>query len=103
MRALFHPDLEGVPLATVLHAMSDPDRLALLRNLDGAAEGLSCTESCGVMRLPKSTLANHYRVLREAGLVRSRPDGKQVINTLRRPEVEARFPGLLDAVLRAAA
>ena len=103
MRPLAHPDVAAVPLAALLHALSDPDRLALVRNLDGAAEGLCCTGSCGVMRLPKSTLANHYRVLRDAGLVRSRPDGKQVINTLRRAEIEARFPGLLDAVLRAAA
>ncbi|WP_376098547.1 ArsR/SmtB family transcription factor [Roseomonas sp. CCTCC AB2023176] len=102
MRPFAHPDVAAVPLAAVLHALSDPDRLALVRNLDSAAEGLSCTDSCGAVRLPKSTLANHYRVLREAGLVRSRPDGKQVINTLRRTEIEARFPGLLEAVLRAA-
>ena len=103
MRPFTHPDMADIPLAAVLHALSDADRLALIRNLDAALDGLSCTESCGVMRLPKSTLANHYRVLRDAGLVHSRPDGKQVINTLRRAEVEARFPGLLGAVLRAVA
>lgn len=96
-----HPDLGDVPLSAVLHALADPVRLALVRNL--AREGeMNCARSCGAMRLPKSTLANHYGVLREAGLVRGRPEGKQVISTLRREEVEARFPGLLGSVLRAA-
>jgi DNA-binding transcriptional ArsR family regulator len=101
MRPLLHPELSAIPLAAVLHALADPVRLALVRNLDREGE-MNCTASSGALRLPKSTLSNHYRVLREAGLVRTRLEGKQAVNRLRREELEARFPGLLDAVLRAA-
>lgn len=100
MDRFLHPTPEQFRLSALLRALADPVRRGLVRNLATHGE-LSCTESCGVMRLPKSTLANHYRIMREAGLVFARPAGKQVINRLRREEVEGRFPGLLEVVLRA--
>lgn len=98
-----HPNLNDVPLASVLHALSDPTRLAIVRALDEncgeQGEGLSC--SCAASEeLPRATLSNHFTVLRSAGLIESRKQGTMVINRLRRADVDARFPGLLDAVLR---
>jgi DNA-binding transcriptional ArsR family regulator len=104
MTRFIHPNLKDVPLASVLHALSDPTRLMIVRALDadcGAqGEGLSC--SCTASdELPRATLSNHFAVLRGSGLIESRKQGTMVINRLRRADVDARFPGLLDAVLGA--
>ncbi len=99
-RLMEHPDLAHVELSTVLFALSDPSRLALVRELasDGARTVEACRESDP--EVPKSTFSHHLRTLREAGLVRNEPAGRHRVVTLRRDELEARFPGLLDAVLR---
>jgi DNA-binding transcriptional ArsR family regulator len=96
MREPHHPSRSELELAGVLHALSDPARLAIVRHL---AQRDECT--CGGFdsKLSKATLSHHYRVLREAGLVRTRPDGRKRQLSLRREDLEARFPGLLDAVL----
>jgi DNA-binding transcriptional ArsR family regulator len=104
MARFIHPNLKDVPLASVLHALSDPTRLAIVRRLDenlkGTAEGLAC--NCAAPEdLPRATVSNHFTVLRSAGLIESRKQGTMAINRLRRAEVDTRFPGLLDAVLRA--
>lgn len=104
MAPFTHPNLKDVPLAGVLHALSDPTRLAIIRKLDKdravEGEGLSC--SCAAPEgLPRATTSNHFTILRNAGLVEARRQGTMVIHRLRREEVDARFPGLLDAVLRA--
>jgi DNA-binding transcriptional ArsR family regulator len=93
-----HPRLDDVPLAAALHALADPCRLDIVRRLAGQAE-LSCQSvACG--DVPKSTLSNHMKILRAAGLIQSRAAGREHLNTLRRAEFEARFPGLLDTVLK---
>jgi DNA-binding transcriptional ArsR family regulator len=102
MSRFIHPNLENVPLASVLHALSDTTRLAIVRrlndNLDGRGEGLAC--NCAAPEeLPRATMSNHFTILRTAGLIVSRKQGTKVVNCLRRAEVDARFPGLLDAVL----
>ncbi len=88
-------------LVDVLHALSDPVRLQIVQLLDRANGGLACVD----LRLPvsKSTGSHHYKVLREAGIVEFRDGGTRRFYTLRRDELQARFPGLLDIVLRAAA
>jgi DNA-binding transcriptional ArsR family regulator len=106
MAQFTHPSLKDVPLASVLHALSDPTRLAIVRKLDEQrqvqGEGLSC--SCAAPEgLPRATMSNHFTVLRNAGLVEARKQGTMVIHRLRRKDVDARFPGLLDAVLNAEA
>jgi DNA-binding transcriptional ArsR family regulator len=72
-------------------------RLAIVRSI--AANG---EQPCGTFNLPvaKSTLSHHFKVLRENGVIRMKPQGKQIINSLRQDELDRRFPGLLDAILR---
>lgn len=97
-RKFFHPDLSEIDLATVLNALGDPVRLQIVQSL--IKQGTtSCSHSCS-FPLAKSTLSNHYRILREAGVVSSRKEGVSHLNTLRREELNKRFPGLLDNVLK---
>jgi len=86
-------------LTDVLHALSDPLRLQIVRRL--AEEGET---ACGEfeVRMPKSSLSHHFKVLRDAGVIATRGEGVRRINTLRREELDAAFPGLLDAVLLSA-
>lgn len=92
-----HPD--DVPVLTALAALADPVRLTLVRELAGSA---AWTRSCGSFDVPvgKAALSHHFAVLRGAGLVEQRDEGPRRVNRLRRPEFDARFPGLLDLVLR---
>lgn len=93
-----HPRLDDVPLDLALHALADPNRLGVVARLAGA-EKLSCTNAAPCDSMPKSTLSNHLRVLRAAGLIETTQAGREMINVLRRKDFDARFPGLLDAVL----
>lgn len=98
MRVLFHPDVQQITLAGVLYALGDPVRLQIVAQLAIAGE-LSCNAlDCGAA---KSTMSHHFKILRESGVMRSRKEGTQHINSLRSVELEARFPGLLAAVLQA--
>jgi DNA-binding transcriptional ArsR family regulator len=97
---LCHPALEDIDLAAVLHALSDPMRLRIVVGL--ASED---KRTCKSFDLPvtKSTCTHHFRVLREAGVIRQRLEGTTRLNSLRREDLDERFPGLLDSVLRATA
>jgi DNA-binding transcriptional ArsR family regulator len=97
--SLPHPDRDQIELAAVLHALSDPIRLRIVAALADGEE-----RTCKSFDLPvvKSTCTHHFRVLREAGVIRQRLEGTTRLNLLRRDELEARFPGLVDAVLSAA-
>jgi DNA-binding transcriptional ArsR family regulator len=98
-RELPHPQLADVELPTILFALSDPARLDLVREL--AVQGPLTVAQCQANDpdVPKSTFSHHLKTLREAGLIRNEPAGRQRTITLRRAELERRFPGLLDAVL----
>jgi DNA-binding transcriptional ArsR family regulator len=87
-------------LATVLHALSDPVRLRIV----AALAQTGGESSCGSFQLPvtKSTCSHHFKVLREAGVISQRREGTARLNALRREDLDARFPGLLDSVLAAA-
>ena len=95
------PPAEEIRLVDVLHALSDPVRLEIVRTLDRTEGALACVD----LPLPvaKSTASHHYKVLRETGVVRVREEGTRRFYTVRRDELDARFPGLLDSVLRSAA
>ena len=94
------PARSEIELAAVLHALSDPVRLRIVAALAVAGE----EPSCGSFDLPvtKSTCTHHFKVLREAGVIQQRQRGTARLNALRREDLAARFPGLLDSVLRAA-
>lgn len=99
MRALSHPASDEIELTRVLHALSDPVRLDVVRQLDRGGEATCAALDCG---RPKSSMSHHFRVLRDAGVVRTRTDGAAHMNELRRAELDRRFPGLLEAVLKGA-
>ena len=99
MRALVHPDRGELQLDTVLSALSDPLRRRIVGQLaDGPDD-----QACSAFQLPvsKSTSTHHFRVLREAGLIEQHYRGTSILNTLRATDLEARFPGLLQAILQA--
>lgn len=96
-RVFNHPSMQDVTIDGILYALSDPIRRGiLLRLMD--CEGMSCVKACE--KLAPSTVSFHYKTLREAGLIRSEKVGVEVRNTARVEELNARFPGLLDAILR---
>src|SRR4051794_15649366 len=99
--AITHPSTDEIELGAVLHALSDPIRLKMVAALASGDAG----QTCGSFDVPvtKSTCTHHFRVLREAGVIRQDQDGTARLNTLRREDLDARFPGLLDTVLKAAA
>ncbi|MFB8245131.1 ArsR/SmtB family transcription factor [Streptomyces sp. NPDC055952] len=99
-RDLPHPLRDEVRLEGVLHALADPMRLRIVRELATASGELSCSH----FELPvtKSTTTHHFRVLRESGVIRQVYRGTAKMNGLRRDDLEALFPGLLDALLEAA-
>ena len=96
MRNLVHPAIEDVALCELLYALSDPVRLQVVRTLASVGQA-TCSALDGGR--PKSTMSHHFRVLRNAGLVRTRTDGPTHMNDLRLDELDERFPGLLAAVL----
>jgi DNA-binding transcriptional ArsR family regulator len=95
-----HPTREEIELPAVLHALSDPVRLKIVASLAECRGDLTC----GSFEVPvsKSTCTHHFRVLREAGVIRQRHEGTARMNTLRRDDLEARFPRLLETILESA-
>ena len=95
---LEYRERDEIQLVEVLQALGDPIRLQIVRILDEGDGAIACNE----MGLPvsKSTGSHHLKVLREAGVVKGKVDGTRRYYTLRRDDLEARFPGLLDSVLR---
>ncbi|MEV0239711.1 helix-turn-helix domain-containing protein [Streptomyces sp. NPDC050674] len=100
-RDLPHPARDEIRLEGVLHALSDPMRLRVVRELAGASSELSCSHFD--LPVTKSTTTHHFRVLRESGVIRQVYRGTAKMNGLRRDDLDGLFPGLLDALLGAAA
>lgn len=99
MKLLYHPDRKDISLPGVLYALGDPVRLEIVKRLAVKGE-----QACAALDVPiaKSTLSHHFRVLRESGILYCRKEGTQHLNSLRREDLDACFPGLLDAVLQVA-
>ncbi|ELY2764643.1 ArsR/SmtB family transcription factor [Cronobacter malonaticus] len=93
-----HPDRAQLRLENVLTAMGNPLRLTIVRVLAAGGE-YPC--SAVLSGIPKSTLTHHWRVLRDSGVIWQRPFGRENLLSLRREDLDARFPGLLDALLGA--
>ncbi|TVL93283.1 helix-turn-helix transcriptional regulator [Streptomyces sp. SAJ15] len=96
-RTLDHPARDEIRLEEVLHALSDPMRLQIVRTLAAEPEELSCS----LFELPvsKSTTTHHFRVLRESGVINQIYRGTAKMNALRRADLDELFPGLIESVL----
>src|ERR1700751_2813617 len=103
MRPLFHPSIEEITVEGILHALSNPIRVAIFADIVSQ----ECSQNCSTFltvsdkTIPKSTLSQHFRALREAGLIRGERRGVEVHNTSRCAEIEQRFPGLIQAIVNA--
>lgn len=103
MRPLFHPSIEDITVEGILHALSDPVRVAIYADILSQ----ECSQNCSTFStvsdktIPKSTLSQHFRALREAGLIHGERRGVEVHNTSRIAEIEQRFPGLIRAIVNA--
>ncbi|HKN93593.1 MAG TPA: metalloregulator ArsR/SmtB family transcription factor [Thermoleophilaceae bacterium] len=98
LREIRHPAATDLDLAEILRTVGDPLRLAIVRTLADRGE-LSCTQIQDEVGLPASTCSYHLRLLREAGVTRTRADGTERFTTLRSDDLNKRFPGLLDVLL----
>ena len=94
---LHHPDRDEIELPAVLHALSDPHRLEMVRRLAADTEARPC--GTFAFDISKSTMTHHFRTLREAGVIEQHKEGTSKLTSLRREDLDARFPGFLDAVL----
>ena len=99
MRSPIHPASEDLSLPNILYALGDPLRLRIVEQLAAAEEGISCQHIVVGEGVAKSTQSHHFKVLREAGVIRMVPEGRRLLVSLRRDDLEARFPGLLNAIL----
>ena len=93
-----HPEPEQIQLENVLLALGNPLRLAIIRQLADGNEA-----SCNALRPPdiaKSTMTHHWRVLRDSGVIWQRPQGRENMISLRSEDLDNRFPGLLETLLR---
>src|ERR1700728_4598662 len=97
MRPLFHPSIEEITVEGILHALSDPIRVAIYADIVSQ----ECSQNCSTFltvrdkAIPKSTLSQHFKILRESGLIRSERHGVEMHNISRCEEIDKRFPGLL--------
>jgi len=103
MKPLVHPSLEDISVEGILHALSDPTRVEIFAKIADSNRSANCSSflTVGEKAVPKSTLSQHFKVLRDAGLVHSERVGVEMQSKSRGPEIETRFPGLLSAIMGA--
>jgi DNA-binding transcriptional ArsR family regulator len=94
---IHHPDVASLNLATIMRTLGDPLRLEIVRLL-GEEDELLCGEIYERLGLPASTGSYHTKLLREAGVTRARAAGTQRLISLRRDDLESRFPGLVELI-----
>ena len=103
MRSLYHPSVEDITVEGILYALADPVRVAIYADIISSGCPQTCSRFLNIsaIAIPKSTLSRHFKILREAGLIRSERQGVEMRNTSRCAEIETRFPGLLQAIVQA--
>lgn len=103
MKPLVHPALEDITVEGMLHALSDSTRVEIFATIADSSCAANCASflTVGDKAVPKSTLSQHFKVLRDAGLIRSERVGVEMQNRSRCAEIETRFPGLLSAIVSA--
>jgi DNA-binding transcriptional ArsR family regulator len=94
-RILTHPKPEDIRFENVLHALSDPIRLRIVRDLAEGHDDMACVAFA--LPVSKSTSTHHFQVLREAGVIRQQYHGTSRVSRLRREDLDTLFPGLLEA------
>ena len=102
-RPIQHPASQDIAITAVLYALSDPVRASIVRELTKAPQGMNCTEMNQRLglNLAKSTCSQHYRILREAGVIFCERKGVELFSKVRTQELSAKFPGLLRSILTA--
>ena len=103
MRPFFTLRLKHITVEAIMHALSDPVRVAIFANIAGASCPQTCSNFVNISEkaIPKSTLSQHFKALREAGLIRGERQGVEMRNTSRCAEIDKRFPGLIAAIVKA--
>jgi DNA-binding transcriptional ArsR family regulator len=103
MRPLHHPALGEISVQGILHALSDPVRVRIYAELAQADSAMNCTAFSfdGDLKLPKSTLSQHFKILREAGLIRSERSGVELKNSTRCQELKKKFGPMVTTILQA--
>lgn len=103
MRPIFHPSIDEITIEGVLHALADPVRAHIFGQIVTADAPPICSAflEIGDRPVPKSTLSQHFKILREAGLIRSERNGVELLNTARIAELRQRFGSVVDAILAA--
>jgi DNA-binding transcriptional ArsR family regulator len=103
VKPLFHPSIGDVTVEGILHALSDPVRVAIFAEIAGSGCSHNCSNFLNFRErtVPKSTLSQHFKSLREAGLIRSERRGVELHNISRCAEIDNRFPGLIAAIVTA--
>lgn len=103
MRKLHHPKIEDITVEGILHALSDPVRMSIYIELAHS----ECTRNCSELSqirpqpLPKSTLSQHFRILREAGLIYSERQGVELLNHTRCEELRGKFGDMVSLIINA--
>ena len=100
MRKFIHPAKEDITLAGILDALGDPLRLKILKFLMTCGDGDKCRQCESCPEISRSTLSNHFRILREAGLIRMEKNGVETNSELRLAEIEELYPGLLEQIMK---
>ena len=95
-----HPSKDDISLSGILDALSDPVRVKILKSLLAQDGCLSCCQAAPCPKIAKSTLSNHFRILREAGLIRMTKQGVENHSTVRLADINGKFPGLLKTILK---
>src|SRR6266567_6724359 len=103
MRPLYHPSLNEITVQGILYALSDPVRVRICAELAQADCAMNCSTFLpnGNVKVPKSTLSQHFKILREAGLIRSERQGVELKNSTRCQELKKKFGPLVVAILQA--
>lgn len=103
MRPLFHPSIEDTTVEGILHALADPVRVAIFADIASSQCSQNCSTFLNVAKkaIPKSTLSQHFKALREAGLIRGERQGVEMLNSSRCVEINTKFPGLVPAIINA--
>jgi DNA-binding transcriptional ArsR family regulator len=103
MRPLSHPSIKDITVEAILHALSDPVRAAIFAQIATSSCSQNCSNFLKVSEreVPKSTLSQHFKILRDAGLILSERRGVEMHNVSRCTEIDTRFPGLIPAIIQA--